>query len=62
MSARVVTVNRDTKPGITPILAGMALTLKNMLKSLLGKGAVTIQYPEEKRKASGRYRGVHILT
>ena len=62
MSARVVTVNRDTKPGIFPIVRGMALTFKNMVKSLLGRGAVTIQYPEQKRQTSGRYRGIHILT
>lgn len=62
MSARVVTVNRDTRPGITPILVGMAITFKNMVKSLLGRGAVTIQFPEEKRTTSKRYRGIHILT
>jgi NADH-quinone oxidoreductase subunit I len=61
LATRVVTVNRDTKPGLYPILVGMGLTLKNMVKSLLG-GAVTIQFPDEKRKTSARYRGIHILT
>ena len=30
MAAKVVTVNRDTKPGIYPVLIGMAITFKNM--------------------------------
>jgi NADH-quinone oxidoreductase subunit I len=62
MAARVVTVNRDTKPGIYPVLVGMAITLKNMLKTMFGGGAATVQFPEQKRKTSGRYRGIHILT
>src|SRR4029079_16655800 len=36
MWARVVTVERNTKPSFVPILAGMALTLKNMTQTLLG--------------------------
>ena len=62
MAVRVVTVNRDTKPGIYPVLIGMAITFKNMFKTMFGHGAATIQFPEEKRKTSGRYRGIHILT
>ena len=62
MAARVVTVDRDTKPGIYPVLIGMAITFKNMFKTMFGHGAATIQFPEEKRKTSGRYRGIHILT
>jgi len=62
MSARVVTVNRDTKPGVYPVLVGMAITLKNMVKTMFGGAAATIQFPEEKRQTSGRYRGIHILT
>ena len=62
MATRVVTVNRDTKPGIYPVLIGMAITFKNMFKTMFGHGAATIQFPEEKRKTSGRYRGIHILT
>ena len=61
MATKVVTVNRDTKPGFYPLLVGMSLTLKNMFKALFG-GAVTIQFPEQKRKTSGRYRGIHLLT
>ena len=61
MAARIVTVDRNTKPGVGPILLGHWITLKNLVRSLLG-GAVTIQFPEERRNVSGRYRGVHILT
>ena len=62
MAARVITVNRDTRPGIYPILIGMGLTLKNMLKTLFGHAAATIQFPEQKRPTSTRYRGIHVLT
>src|SRR5689334_11940641 len=39
----------------------MGITFKTMVKSLFG-GAVTIQYPEQRRKTSSHYRGIHILT
>jgi NADH-quinone oxidoreductase chain I len=58
----VITVNRDTKPGIYPILIGMAVSFKNMWKTMFGKELATISFPEQKRNTSGRYRGVHILT
>jgi len=62
MATRVITVNRDTKPGVVPILYGMWLTLQNMLNVLFRRQASTIQYPEQKRTLSARYRGIHILT
>jgi len=62
MATRVVTMNRDTKPGLYPVFIGMGITFKNMVATMFGRAAATIQYPEEKRKTSGRYRGVHILT
>jgi NADH-quinone oxidoreductase subunit I len=62
MAARVVTVNRNTRPGIFPILLGMWLTLKNMWQTLFQGQSATIQFPEQKRKTSGRYRGIHLLT
>ena len=62
MASKVITVNRDTRPGIFPIAIGMGITLKNMVKTLFGRAAATVQFPEQKRKTSGRYRGIHILT
>jgi NADH-quinone oxidoreductase subunit I len=62
MAVRVVTVSRDTRPGIYPILIGMWITLRNLLATLFAGQASTIQFPEQKRKTSGRYRGIHILT
>jgi len=62
MAARVVTVDRNTKPSIVPILIGMRLTLTNMLRTLFKREAATIQFPEQKRNISKRYRGIHILT
>jgi len=62
MAIRVTTVNRNTRTSIMPILIGMTLTLKNMFSVLFRRGAATIQFPEQKRNISNRYRGVHILT
>jgi len=46
-----------------PLLAGMMVTLRHMLQNLFGlRKRVTIQYPEERREYSHRYRGHHILT
>lgn len=62
MAVNVVKVSRDTRPGIYPIAIGMWITLKNMLGTLFAGKASTIQFPEQKRKTSNRYRGIHILT
>ena len=62
MATRVVTVDRNTKPGVYPILLGLGLTFKNMLQTWFGGRAATVQFPEQKRKTSTRYRGIHILT
>ena len=62
MAARIVTVDRNTRPSFVPIMIGMWLTLKNMLRTLVRREAATIQVPEQKRNVSGRYRGIHILT
>jgi NADH-quinone oxidoreductase chain I len=46
-----------------PLLAGMAVTIRHMFANLFGgRKRVTIQYPEERREYSHRYRGHHILT
>jgi NADH-quinone oxidoreductase subunit I len=62
MAVRVVTVDRNLRTGPMPILRGLGLTLKNMFATWFGGKASTVQFPEEKRKTSGRYRGIHILT
>jgi len=62
VAATVVTVDRDQKPGIGPILLGHWVTLTNLLKTVFGRQASTIQFPEEKRPHSPRYRGIHLLT
>jgi len=46
-----------------PLLSGLMVTLRHMVQNLLGlRKRVTIQYPEERRQYSHRYRGHHILT
>ena len=62
MAATVVTVDRNVKAGVVPILVGHWVTFMNLFKSLFLGQASTIQYPEQKRPVSSRYRGTHILT
>jgi NADH-quinone oxidoreductase subunit I len=62
MATRIVTVDRNLKPGVGPILLGLWVTLRNLLLTVFQRQAATIQWPEEKRVHSARYRGIHILT
>src|SRR5258708_36460634 len=62
MAAGVITVNRDTKPGLLPVMYGMYIVFSNMIKTMFGKELATIQFPEQKRPTSSRYRGIHVLT
>ena len=62
MAATVVTVDRNLKAGVLPILKGHWVTLTAFFQSLFLGKAATIQYPEENRPVSERYRGIHILT
>jgi NADH-quinone oxidoreductase subunit I len=62
MATRVVTIDRDLKPGVWPIVLGHWETLKNLCRTLLLRQSSTIEFPEQKRNVSGRYRGIHILT
>jgi NADH-quinone oxidoreductase subunit I len=61
-----VTAAADAGPGVLPgtggALAGMEVTLKRMVRQVLGKEHVTIQYPEQRKPYSRRFRGVHVLT
>ena len=46
-----------------PLLAGLAVTMRHFLGNLFRRRkSYTIQYPEERRQYSHRYRGHHILT
>ena len=62
MAANVVTVDRNTRPGVYPLLLGLGIVFKNFWDTLFRRKAVTIQFPEQKRVTSGRYRGIHLLT
>jgi NADH-quinone oxidoreductase chain I len=42
--------------------SAMKLTITRMAENITGKVAPTINYPEERRSYSDRYRGAHILT
>ena len=46
-----------------PLFVGLWVTLKHFVRNLLaGGGKTTIQYPEQRRAYSHRFRGHHILT
>jgi NADH-quinone oxidoreductase subunit I len=46
-----------------PLFGGMMVTLKHFVQNLFGRRkSYTIEYPEERRQYSHRYRGHHILT
>jgi NADH-quinone oxidoreductase subunit I len=62
MAVNVVTVDRNLKPGVLPLLKGFGVTLAAFWRSLVLRQTSTIEFPEKKRNVSGRYRGIHILT
>ena len=54
-------LTRWEKSYLPQILGGLAVTGKHILGAALGKGAITVQYPEEQHIPSANYRGVHRL-
>jgi len=55
------------KPGLAerlylPLFAGLFVTIRHFVKNLVKGTEYTIQYPEERRDYSHRFRGHHILT
>ncbi len=57
-----VTVVPEAKVHKTAILVGLSVTMKEFVKTTFLGDAPTVQYPEQRRKYSERFRGVHILT
>jgi len=46
-----------------PLLGGLAVTMRHFLRNLFRRNKMyTIEYPEERRQYSHRFRGHHILT
>jgi NADH-quinone oxidoreductase subunit I len=61
------TAVRPYRPGLAerlylPLLGGMMVTLRHFFRNLVKGPEYTINYPEERREYSHRYRGHHILT
>lgn len=62
------TTTRPYRPGLVerlylPLLGGLMVTLRHFLRNLFQPGSrYTIEYPEERRNYSHRFRGHHILT
>ena len=55
------------RPGLSerlylPLFKGMWVTLRHFFQNLFGGNKYTINYPEERRDYSHRFRGHHILT
>lgn len=46
---------------VIEVITGLIITMKNMLVSIFGGKAVTIQFPEERRDYSSRFRGMHYI-
>lgn len=69
MQANDPKLKRVTPPTLTwaersylpQILGGLVVTGKHIASAALGKGAVTVQYPEEQHVTPPNYRGVHRL-
>ncbi|HXO20513.1 MAG TPA: NADH-quinone oxidoreductase subunit I [Thermoanaerobaculia bacterium] len=58
---------RPYRPGLAerlylPLFSGLLVTLRHFLKNVFRGTTYTIQYPEERRDYSHRFRGHHILT
>jgi NADH-quinone oxidoreductase subunit I len=64
----VPTATRPYQPGLAerlylPLLGGLMVTLKHFIRNLFHPGSrYTIEYPEQRRDYSHRFRGHHILT
>jgi NADH-quinone oxidoreductase subunit I len=54
-------LTRWEKSYLPQILGGLVVTGKHIVAAALGKGAITVQYPEEQHVPSPNYRGVHRL-
>jgi NADH-quinone oxidoreductase subunit I len=54
-------LTRWEKSYLPQILGGLVVTGQHILGAALGKGAITVQYPEEQHIPSANYRGVHRL-
>lgn len=55
------TLTRWEKTYLPQILGGLAVTGRHIVAAALGKGATTVQYPEEQHIPTPNYRGVHRL-
>ena len=52
-----------TQSYMVEVVKGMAITTRQFVRNLFGrKDVVTVQYPEDKRPYTARFRGRHLLT
>ncbi len=47
---------------IPALMVGLKVTIKQFYRTLFQNGSTTIQYPEEKREYSQRFRGEHFIS
>ena len=55
------TLTRWENSYLPTVFSGLAVTGRHILSAALGKGAITVQYPEEQHIPTPNYRGVHRL-
>jgi NADH-quinone oxidoreductase subunit I len=52
-----------TQSYVVEVVKGMAITTRQFVRNLFGRqDVVTVQYPEDKRPYTARFRGRHLLT
>ena len=63
MAATVKVMKRPVRKSsyIRASLKGMALTFRHMVRAAGDRSEVTIQYPEQKKQLSPRWRGTHVM-
>jgi NADH-quinone oxidoreductase subunit I len=61
IDVRVMQRPRGQSSYFRAALSGMALTFRHLTKSAGDRSTVTIQYPEERRHLSPRWRGTHVM-
>ena len=61
IKVKVMKRSRGRSSYVRATLKGMALTFRHMAASAGDRSDVTIQYPDQKKELSPRWRGTHVM-